>query len=689
MRASAVVFLASLGSAAVGSAQPPHPFSVHDMLAMDRISDPRVSPDGTLVAFTVRVTDVEGNRGRTDIWIAGVDGSKARKLTGHEANDSNARWMPDGKSLVFLSTRGGSSQVWQVPALGGEARALTSLPLDVSNLEVFPDGKRLLFTMEVYPDAAPGSEIEETARRDAEKEKSKVKAKIYDSLLFRHWDSWEDGKRHHVFAWEIGSTEPLDLMRGFDGDGPTRPFGGAEELAISPDGNEVAFAAKVMTRDAAWSTDVNVYTVPSRGGAEPRSLSGENPATDTQPAYSPDGRLLAYLAMSRPGYESDRLRIVVVDRATGTKRVVMDSWDRSASEIVWSADSRTIYTSADNVGNTSLFAVDVASGGVSMLAERGTIKTPRPARDRLIVAVDTLHSPVELFSMAGDGSDVRPVTHLNAAKVAAAQMGAFEQFHFTGARGETVYGYLVKPVGFTQGERYPVAFLIHGGPQGSLGNHFHYRWNPQAYAGAGYAVIMVDFHGSTGYGQAFTDAIRGDWGGAPYEDLMKGLDHALATYPFLDGKRVAALGASYGAYMVNWIAGHTDRFQALVCHDGNLDERMAYFSTEELWFPEWEHGGPPWEHPEAFVKHNPIDYVKNWKTPTLVIHGALDYRVVETQGMSTFTALQRRGIPSKLLYFPDENHWVLKPQNSILWHDTVLGWIDRWVKNAGAAKGSH
>jgi dipeptidyl aminopeptidase/acylaminoacyl peptidase len=392
--------------------------------------------------------------------------------------------------------------------------------------------------------------------------------------------------------------------------------------------------------------------------------------------------------MSRPGYESDRLRIVVVDRATGTKRVLTDGWDRSASEIVWSADSRTIYTSADNVGHTSLFAVDVASGSVSMLAERGTNKTPRPAGDRLIVAVDTLHSPVELFSMAGDGSDVRPVTRLNAAKVAAAQMGEFEQFHFTGARGDRVYGYLVKPVGFTPGERYPIAFLIHGGPQGSFGNHFHYRWNPQAYAGAGYAVIMIDFHGSTGYGQAFTDAIRGDWGGAPYEDLMKGLDHALATYPFLDGKRVAALGASYGAYMVNWIAGHTDRFQALVCHDGNLDERMAYFSTEELWFPEWEHGGPPWEHPEAFVKHNPIDHVKNWKTPTLVVHGALDYRVVETQGMSTFTALQRRGIPSKLLYFPDENHWVLKPQNSILWHNTVLGWIDQWVKNAGAAKGS-
>jgi dipeptidyl aminopeptidase/acylaminoacyl peptidase len=425
--------------------------------------------------------------------------------------------------------------------------------------------------------------------------------------------------------------------------------------------------------------------VPARGGAEPRCVTCDSLATDNQPAYSPDGRLLAYLAMSRPGYESDRRRIVVVDRTRGTKRVLTDSWDRSASEIVWSHDSKTIYTSADNVGNQSLFAVDAASGRVSVLAERGTNASPQPAGDRIVFAVDTLAAPVELYSIAHDGSDARRVTNLNGTKVAAAQTGEFEQFSFTGARGDKVHGYLVKPVGFKEGVRYPVAFLIHGGPQSSFGNHFHYRWNPQAYAGAGYAAIMIDFHGSTGYGQAFTDAIRGDWGGAPYEDLMKGLDHALATYAFLDKDRVAALGASYGGYMVNWIAGQTDRFKALVSHDGNVDERMAYLATEELWFPEWEHGGTPWENPRGFTKHNPIEFVKNWKTPMLVIHGALDYRVVETQGLSTFTALQRRGVPSKLLHFPDENHWVLKPQNSIMWHETVLDWIDRWTGNAGAA----
>ena len=279
-----------------------------------------------------------------------------------------------------------------------------------------------------------------------------------------------------------------------------------------------------------------------------------------------------------------------------------------------------------------------------------------------------------------DGSDVRPITQVNAKKLALASMGDFEQFSFPGWNGETVYGFVVQPANFDKSKKYPVAFLIHGGPQGSFGNHFHYRWNPQVYAGAGFAAVFIDFHGSTGYGQAFTDAIRGDWGGKPYEDLIKGLDFALGKYTYLDNDKVVALGASYGGYMINWIAGQTDRFKALVCHDGNLDERMAYFDTEELWFPEWEHGGTPWEAPAGYAKHNPIDFLAKWKTPMLVIHGGLDYRVVDTQGISTFTALQRMGIPSQFLYFPDENHWVLKPANSKQWHATVLAWIQRWTK---------
>ncbi len=659
--------------------QETHPFGVEDMLAMDRISDAQVSPDGKAVLFTVRVTDVEANKGRTDVWLAAVDGSSARALTTHEANDSNARWMPDGRSFAFLSSRSGSSQVWKLSLDGGEAVQLTKLPLDVDGFETFPDGKRLVLAMEVHPDVAT---LEESAARDAEREGSKVKAKVYDELMFRHWDAWEDGKRSHVLAWTIGGGAPVDLMKGMHADAPTKPFGGTEEVAIAPDGKTVVFAAKDEGRENAWSTNVDLWRVPADGSKAPERITDDNEAYDNAPAFSPDGKHLAWLAMTRPGYESDRQRIRVMELASGAVRTLAEDWDRSASELCWSDDGKTLYTTANDLGNHALFAVDVASGKVAKLVGKGYASSPTPAGERVLFAHDSLHGPAELYTVARDGSDLRPVTKLNAAKVAAARMGEYEQFSFEGAKGETVYGFLVKPADFDPAVKYPVAFLIHGGPQGSFGDHFHYRWNAQAYAGAGYAAIMIDFHGSTGYGQAFCDSIKGDWGGAPYEDLMKGLDFALAKYPFLDGTRVGALGASYGGYMINWIAGHTDRFQCLVNHDGNLDERMAYFDTEELWFPEWDHGGTPWENPQGFAKHNPIEHVAKWKTPMLVIHGAKDYRVVDVQGMSTFTALQRRGIPSKFVYFPDENHWVLKPQNSRFWHEQVLGWLDQWLTAA-------
>jgi dipeptidyl aminopeptidase/acylaminoacyl peptidase len=402
---------------------------------------------------------------------------------------------------------------------------------------------------------------------------------------------------------------------------------------------------------------------------------------DLSPSFSPDGLRLAYTTMPRAGYEADRQQIVLMELAGGGKTELAPGWDRSAGEIVWSADGRTIFTSAANVGNTSLFAIDVASGTVRTLVEKGTNAGPLVAGERIVFQRDTLRAPVELHSVRPDGSDLRAVTRLNEPKVAAARMGDYEQFHFPGARGDTVHGFVVKPVGFDPSRKFPVAFLIHGGPQGSFGDHFHYRWNPQAYAGAGFAAVFVDFHGSTGYGQAFTDSIRRDWGGAPFEDLMKGLDHALATYPWLDGERMAALGASYGGYMINWIAGQAPgRFDALVNHDGVFDTRMGYFDTEELWFPEWEHGGTPWEHPDEFDRHNPSLHVGKWQTPMLVIHGGLDYRVVDTHGLGAFNALQRRGVPSKLIHFPDENHWVLKPHNSIFWHEQVLAWLERWTK---------
>ncbi|NLI47402.1 MAG: S9 family peptidase [Acidobacteria bacterium] len=669
----------ALGAGVMGAtpATETHPFSVHDMLAMDRVSEPAVSPDGKLVVFTLRRTDLDANRGRTDLWVVGTDGTGLRRLTTHEAGDNNPVWSPCGGCIFFLSTRSGSSQVWRIRLDGGEATPVTKLPLDVANLGISPDGKLLLFSMDVYPDLKT---VAETASRLSELEKSKATGRIWDRLFVRHWDTWTDGRRSHLFVMPMAGGEPVDLMAGMDADAPSKPFGGTEEFTFTPDSRGVVFTARDAGRAEAWSTNFDLYLAPVDASAPPKKLT-DNPAWDTQPAFSPDGKTLAYLAMKRAGYEADRYAIMLRAWPDGAAKELAPGWDRSPQNIAWSPDSKTIYAAADNLGQTSLFAIDVATGAARVVVEQGTVSDPSPAGDVILYGLDHLKSPVELYTVRPDGSSVRKITAINDAKVAAARMGDFEQFTFKGWNNETVYGYVVKPADFDPARKYPVAYLIHGGPQGSFGNHFHYRWNPQAYTGAGYAAVMVDFHGSTGYGQAFCDAIRGDWGGKPLEDLQKGLAAAVARYPWLDGERVAALGASYGGYMINWIAGNwPDRFRALVVHDGNLDERMAYYDTEELWFPEWDHEGLPWEKPEHYTRHNPIDYVKNWRTPTLVIHGGKDYRVVDTQGLSTFTALQRRGVESRFLHFPDENHWVLKPHNSILWHDTVIAWLDKFCK---------
>ncbi|HEX8538293.1 MAG TPA: S9 family peptidase, partial [Cystobacter sp.] len=476
---------------------------------------------------------------------------------------------------------------------------------------------------------------------------------------------------------------PRDVMAGMDADGPSKPFGGPEEFTFTPDGKGLVFTARDVGRAEAWSTDLDLFLASVERPGKPRKLTEKNRATDTQPVFSPDGKTLAYLAMSRPGFEADRQRVVLRTWPDGPERVLAESWDRSVGALTWSADGKSLLATAGDTGQQPIFSLDVASGLVRTLMGQGSCSDPRALPDgRVVFLRDDLKSPADLYVMRADGGEPRQLTRVNADALARIRFGDFEQFSFPGWNGEKVHAFLVKPVDFDPKKKYPVAFLIHGGPQGSFGNHFHYRWNPQTYAGRGYVAVMVDFHGSTGYGQAFTDSISGDWGGKPLEDLRKGLEAALARYSFMDAGRVCALGASYGGFMINWLAGQEpDRFRCLVNHDGNLDEKMAYFNTEELWFPEWEHGGTPWEKPEGYTKHNPIDHVAKWKTPMLVIHGGQDFRVVDTQGLSTFTVLQRRGIPSKLLYFPDENHWVVKPANSLQWHDAVLGWLDQWAKN--------
>ncbi len=653
------------------------PFNVHDLVSLDRASQPALSPDGSHIAFVLRTTDLEANQGRTDLWLMRSDGTDLRRLTTNPASDTGPQWI-DNRTVAFLSTRSDSQQIWAIDIDGGEARPVSHLPVDLDNLRVSPDGRLLGFSAQVYPDC---DDLACTAKRDEEKKKVKATGELYDSLFVRHWDTWSDGKRNHLFVLPLAGGDPVDLMKKLDADCPTKPWGGIEDYDFSPDGSRVAFSMKKPMGSAeAWSTNEDIWLVPTDGSAAPQDITEKNEARDSQPVFSPDGKTIAYLAMQQPGYESDRYRIVLHDMASGENKIITEAWDRSPSSLSFSRRGDTLWVTADNFGQVSIFNVDLPSGKPKLVIKQGTNESPMDADRGLVFLRDSFTSPADFWLASTTGGNEKRLTELNRDRLKGVGFGGAEQFTFTGAKGDTVYAYLVKPVNFDPSKRYPLAFLIHGGPEGSFGNHFHYRWNPETYAGAGYAAVMVDFHGSTGYGQAFTEAIRDDWGGAPYEDLMKGLDAALKRYPWIDGDRACALGASYGAYMINWIAGNTDRFTCLVTHDGNLDERMAYFDTEELWFPEWEHRGTPWDNPDGYMKQNPINLVKNWKTPMLVVHGGRDYRVVDTQGLSVFTALQRKGIPSRLLYFPDENHWVVKPANSILWHDTVNAWLDQWLR---------
>ncbi|MEM9293896.1 MAG: S9 family peptidase [Acidobacteriota bacterium] len=685
--------------AVTASAEGPTGFSVHDLVSLDRLGDPQPSPDGTKVAFVVRSTDLEANGAKRDLWWVPTAGGEPQRLTTHDASDSTPRWSPDGSSLYFLSSRSGSSQVWRIPvATPGEAQQVTDLPLSVGGFEVSPSGDRLVVVQEVFIDC---EDLDCTVKRLAETESAKTSGVLYDRLFVRHWDHWKDGRRNHIFSVKLSddgkpATTGVDLSRGLDGDIPSKPFGGTAELAFSPDGETVVFSARTVTEEdgggEAWSTDFDLWASPTDGSSPPVNFTPENRAWRTHPVFSPDGKTLAFAAMERPGYEADRLRIVLKDwnaenPAAGAERALTQDWDRSVRDFFFTPDGKSLFVNAQDTGHVRLFSVDVDSAEVRPLVSEGTVRSPKLAGDRLVFGLDHLSSPVDLYSIPadpqGEARDVAALdrlTDFNASRLEGVAFGESEQFSFPGWAGETVYGWVVKPANFEAGKKYPVAFLIHGGPQGSFSNNFHYRWNPQTYAGAGYAAVMIDFHGSTGYGQAFTDSIGKDWGGKPLVDLQKGLAWAVENYDFLDGDRVAALGASYGGYMINWIAGQwPDRFRALVNHDGVFDQRSMYYETEELWFPEWEQGGPYFRASENFEKHNPALFVDRWKTPMLVIHGELDYRVPVTQGLGAFTALQRQGIPSQFLYFPDENHWVLTPANSILWHDTVKEWLNRWT----------
>jgi dipeptidyl aminopeptidase/acylaminoacyl peptidase len=664
------------------------PFSVQDLVRLARISDIAVSPDGKQIAYTLRSTDMEANKGREGVWLIGSGSAPgtATRLSDLAANASSAAWSADGRQVYYLSNRSGSNQVWRSDAAHtgrmDEVVQITNLPLDVGSFRIAPKTDRILVSLDVFLDCA---DLACTRQRLDAQAKAPAHGLLFDKLFARHWDTWSDGRRSQLFAIALDSTglangTPLNLSGHMDGDVPGKPFGGKEDYAFSADGQQVAFSMRSGTHGEPWSTNFDIYRVAAAGG-QPQNLTADNPAWDGQPAFSPDGLQLAYLAMDRPGFEADRFHLVLLNLKTGVKRALTQDWDRSISSYAWSPDSRTLFATADHLGQRPLWAIDARTGRPAAITGDGEVEEFATGARRVFYTLSNLGNPADLYVAPQTGGKAQRLTWLNQPTLSQHTLGEYEQFSFAGWNNEKVYGYMVKPAGFHDDKTYPVAFVVHGGPQGSMGNSWHWRWNAQTLAAAGYAVIMIDFHGSTGYGQAFTDSISGDWGGKPLEDLQLGLDAALKRYPWADGGRMCALGGSYGGYMMNWIAGQwPDRFKCIVTHDGIFDNRSMYYSTEELWFPEWENGGPEYSNPAGYKKHNPIDFVDKWKTPTLVVHGELDYRVPYAQGLAVYTALQRRGVPSELLFFPDENHWVLKPANSIQWYETAIAWMDRWTR---------
>ena len=746
--------------------QAKHPFTFEDMMKLKRVGDPQVSPDGKWVIFSVTDVDLAANTKTPHVWIVplGTQGpstatkdSKANPsspvgmtgereiISGQDAD--RPRWAPDGKRFAFLSTKEGGSQVWiaEFDGAAGTVTAVhqvTSIATEAGGELWSPDGKNILFTSDVYPecDGAPQAEAECNAKTLKEHENSKVKALIFDHLLYRHWNAYKEGKRTHLLLASVdacvGTAAPAvrpgeagqgtargegkdsrasldrtaeggcphmgsyrDLTPG-DYDAPVFSLGGQDDYAFSPDGKEVCYASNHDGNPAA-STNNDLWIVPVTGGAA-KNITADNPASDTSPLYSPDGRYIAYRAQQRPGYESDRFRLMLYDRKTGEKKNLTENLDQWVGTFVWSSYSTRIFFGTADEGKPIVSSVLVATGErlqlpLMIMATTDDFAVTPDGAD-LLFTNNSIQEPNAIWTtlLCPNGKDnpcghlppppPRKLTRFNDAVLSEVDMQPLESFWFTGAHNDKVEGFLVKPPNFDAAKKYPVKFLIHGGPQGAWGDDWSYRWNPELFAAptsataGGYVVVMINFHGSTGYGQKFIDAINGDWGGAPFEDLMKGLDYAEQTYPFIDKNRECALGASYGGYAINWILGHTDRFKCLVSHDGMFNAESAWGTTEELWFNDWEFKGTPYDNRESYVKWSPHQYAKNFKTPTLVIHGQRDYRLDVSEGFQLFTTLQMEGVPSEMLYFPDEGHWVLKPQNSQLWYKTVNDWVDRWTK---------
>lgn len=676
----------ALGSAALTpTIAEARPMTATDLATMRRIGAPAMSPDGRWLVYQLRETDLAADKGRNHLWLLDLKAKNAEPVRiasgAADKSEHDPAFSADGKWIYFLSNAGGSDQLWRVAAPGGAPEQLTHLATDIGGFLLAPTGDRIAIwgdrpldctdyncTADAKPDAAKGGS-----------------GRTYDQLFVRHWDTWaEPGTRSRIFVLPMADGKPsgagVPVATKLVGDAPSKPFGGSEELAWSPDGKTLYFALREAGRIEPLSTNLDIFAAGPNG--EPVNLTDVNDATDTYPAVSPDGKWLAYAAMKRPRYEADRLGIMLRNIATGETREIAPNWDRSVGSIAWAADGKSLLVTAGEVLDEPLFRIDIATGKATRLTEGGTVGNVKPLADGSVVyTLNSIQAPDDLYRWKG-GKSVR-LTAVNADKLKDIDPVSVKRFSFAGANGDTVWGQIIKTEGVTG--KLPVELLVHGGPQGSFGNSWSYRWNPKLFVAPGYAAVTIDFHGSTGYGQAFTDSINKDWGGKPLQDLKLGLPAAAREDPQLDIGNACALGGSYGGYMMNWIEGNwPDRFKCIVMHDGVFDARAMAYETEELWFDEWEHGGHPYyEAPQEYEKWNPVTFVDKWKTPMLVIHGEKDFRIPYTQGLAAFTALQRRDIPSRLLIFPDENHWVLKPRNSIQWYSEVFAWLDRWLKPAG------
>ena len=648
------------------------PLTIADVTTLSRIGAPTASKNGRWLVWAQRETDLAIDGGRYDLWrldLSSPNSRPTRLVADPQTNENDPQIVGD---LVYYSA---ADSIWSVPVIGGTPRRLTSFGGGFNGFKVAPTADRIV----VWAERKPGASSLEPAME--KKDPNAGSARTYDQLFVRHWDTWADGNRQQLFVLPLtaagASGNGRALVGALLGDTPSKPFGGGEEVAWSPDGHTLYFAMREAGRIEATSTNLDIFQVAADGSSAPINMTDANDATDNLPVVSPDGRKLAYFAMRRPGYEADRQVLTVRDLQTGRTVSLTERWDRSVGSIAWAPDSRSLYVTAEDTQEVPLWRVDATTGQVSRLTQQGHVSAVTITPRGPVVAMNSLLAPDDFYRI-GPVAPVR-LTSVNASRLAGIDMPEVSRFSFTGANGDTVWGYAVKP--YALAGKAPVAYMVHGGPQGSSNNSWSYRWNPAVFAGAGYGLVAVDFHGSTGYGQAFTDAIRNNWGGWPLEDLQKGLGAAITQFAWLDGDNACALGASYGGYMMNWIEGRwPDRFKCIVQHDGVFDARAMAYETEELWFDEWEHGGKTYyEDPDSFEKWNPVRYVAAWKTPQLVITSEKDFRIPYTQGLAAFTALQRRNVPSRLVVFPNENHWVLKPKNSRQWYAEVLGWMDKWT----------